>query len=59
MVQVGRQDTAVVYLVLDGEQPIGQVVAPAGAPVLRPGARTVLLRRGHGLDGSAAGDLDG
>jgi hypothetical protein len=45
MVQLCRQDT-VVYMVLDGERPIGRVVAPAGEPMLGPGAETVLLRRG-------------
>ena len=44
MVLLCRQDT-VVYMVLDGERPIGRVVAPAGEPMLGPGAETVLLRR--------------
>jgi hypothetical protein len=44
MVQLCRQDT-VVYMVLDGERPIGRVVAPAGEPMLGPGAETVLLQR--------------
>lgn len=44
MVQLCRDDT-VVYMVLDGERPIGQVVAPAGEPMLGPGAGTVLLQR--------------
>jgi hypothetical protein len=35
----------VVYVVLDGDRPIGRVVAPAGEPVLAPGAGTVLLQR--------------
>jgi hypothetical protein len=35
-----------VYTVLDGERPIGRVVAPAGVPILGPGAETVLLQRG-------------
>jgi hypothetical protein len=43
MVQLCRQDK-VVYMV-DGERPIGRVVAPAGEPMLGPGAETVLLRR--------------
>jgi hypothetical protein len=47
MVLLCRQDT-VVYMVLDGERPIGRVVAPAGEPMLGPGAETVLLRRGAG-----------
>jgi len=45
MVQLCRQDT-MVYMVLDDERPIGRVVAPAGEPMLGPGAETVLLRRG-------------
>jgi len=45
MVQLCRQD-AMVYMVLDGERPIGRVEAPAGEPMLGPGAETVLLRRG-------------
>lgn len=36
------------YMVLDGERPIGRVVAPAGEPALGPGAETVLLRRAVG-----------
>ena len=47
MVQLCRQET-MVYMVLDGERPIGRVVAPAGEPMLGPGAETVLLRRGSG-----------
>ena len=45
MVQLCTQDTTV-YMVLDGDRPIGRVVAPAGEPMLGPGAETVLLRRG-------------
>jgi hypothetical protein len=45
MVQLCRQDT-MVYMVLEGERPIGRVVAPAGEPILGAGAETVLLRRG-------------
>jgi hypothetical protein len=45
MVQLCGQDT-VVYTVLDGERPIGRVVAPAGEPMIGAGAETVLLRRG-------------
>ena len=45
MVQLCRQET-MVYMVLDGERPIGRVVAPAGEPTLGLGAETVLLRRG-------------
>ena len=47
MVQLCRDDT-VVYMVLDGDRPIGRVVAPAGEPMLGPGAGTVLLQRGIG-----------
>jgi hypothetical protein len=47
MVLLCRQDTAV-YMVLDGERPIGRVVAPDGEPMLGPGAETVLLRRAVG-----------
>lgn len=46
MVQLSRQDSPAVYVVLDGERPIGRVVAPAGEPALGPGAGTVLLQRG-------------
>lgn len=45
MVQRSRQDSTVVYVVLDGERPIGRVVAPAGEPIIGAGAGTVLLRR--------------
>lgn len=45
MVLLCRQDT-VVYMVLEGERPIGRVVAPTCEPILGPGAGTVLLRRG-------------
>ena len=48
MVQLCRQDT-IVYMVLDGERPIGRVVAPSGEPMLGPGAETVLLQRGPRL----------
>ncbi len=48
MVLLCRQDS-VVYMVLDGDRPIGRVVAPAGEPMLGPGAGTVLLRRGTGI----------
>jgi hypothetical protein len=54
MVQLSRQGSTVVYLLLDGGQPIGRVVAPVGEPVLAPGAGTVLLRRGMGLVGQEA-----
>jgi len=47
MVLLCRQDT-VVYMVLEGERPIGRVVAPTCEPILGPGAGTVLLRRGAG-----------
>jgi hypothetical protein len=39
-----------VYVVLDGERPIGRVVAPTGEPVLGPGAGTILLQRGTGME---------
>jgi hypothetical protein len=52
MVQLCREDTAV-YTVLDGDRPIGRVVAPAGEPMLGPGAGTVLLQRGTGAGARA------
>jgi hypothetical protein len=55
MVQLSRQDSPSVYLVLDGERPIGRVVAPTGEPALGPGAGTVLLQRGADLAGSPTG----
>jgi hypothetical protein len=54
MVKLARQGSTVVYVVLDQERPIGRVVAPAGEPVLGPGAGTVLLQRGTGLAAEAA-----
>ena len=48
MVQLSRQDSATIYLVLDGERPIGRVVAPVGEPALGLGAETVLLLRTPG-----------
>jgi hypothetical protein len=45
MVQLARQGSATIYVVLDGERPIGRVVAPAGEPALGLGAETVLLQR--------------
>jgi len=54
MVRLVRQDTTVVYVVLDDERPIGRVVAPAGEPLQGPGAGTVLLQRDAGLAGEAA-----
>jgi len=45
MVLLARQDSATIYVVLDGERPIGRVVAPAGEPALGLGAETVLLQR--------------
>jgi hypothetical protein len=54
MVQRARQDSTVVYVVLEGGRPIGRVEAPVGEPVLAPGAGTVLLRRGPGLVAEAA-----
>jgi hypothetical protein len=54
MVQLARRDPMAVYVVLDGERPIGRVVAPAGEPVLAPGASTVLLRRELAAEADAA-----
>ena len=48
MVQLSRQGSPAVYQVFDGECPIGLVIAPAGEPLLRAGAATVLLRRDTG-----------
>jgi hypothetical protein len=45
MVQLSRQDSATIYVVLDGARPIGRVVEPSGEPALGPGAETVLLLR--------------
>ena len=45
MVQLASQNPASIYVVLDGERPIGRVVAPAGKPALGRGAETVLLQR--------------
>ena len=47
MVQLAKRDPTTIYLVLEGNQTIGRVIAPAGEPVLGPGAGTVLLRRGQ------------
>jgi hypothetical protein len=47
MVQLAKRDPTTVYELLEGNQAIGRVVAPAGEPVLAPGAGTVLLRRGQ------------
>jgi hypothetical protein len=46
MVQLSTQGSTLVYVMLDGERPIGQVVAPVGKPATGPGAGTVLLKRG-------------
>lgn len=48
MVQLARQDSAAVYVVLEDQRPIGRVVAPAGEPALGAGGRTVLLQRDVG-----------
>ena len=48
MVRLAKQDSTVVYAVLDDERLIGRVVAPTGEPELGPGAGTVLLQRGPG-----------
>ncbi len=53
MVRLAREDSTVVYAVLDDERLIGRVELPAGEPRLGPGAGTVLLRRGA-KPGSAA-----
>jgi hypothetical protein len=45
MVRLATQDPTAVYVVIDGGRAVGRVVAPAGAPVLAPGAGTVLLQR--------------
>lgn len=44
MVQLSRLVGAV-WVMLDGDRPIGQVVDPAGLPALGPGGDTVLLLR--------------
>jgi hypothetical protein len=46
MVQLSTQGSTLVYTMLDGERPIGRVVAPLGEPGVGPGAGTVLLQRG-------------
>jgi hypothetical protein len=53
MVQLAKQDPTTVYVVLEGDRAIGRVVAPAGEPVLAPGAGTVLLRREHPANAAA------
>jgi hypothetical protein len=46
MVQLRTQDLVTVYEVVDGTgRPIGEVVQPAGEPVMGLGAGTVLLVR--------------
>jgi len=45
MVQLAKRGPTMVYVLLEGDRPIGRVVAPAGEPVLGAGAGTVLLRR--------------
>ena len=46
MVQLRKQEPVTVYQVLDGAgRPIGEVVQPAGEPVIGRGASTVLLVR--------------
>ena len=52
MVQLARWDPTTIYVLLEGNHTIGRVVAPAGEPVLAPGAGTVLLRRGQ-IDAAA------
>ena len=46
MVQLAERDPMIVYVVLDGDRPVGRVVAPTGEPILALGAGTVLLQRG-------------
>jgi hypothetical protein len=53
MVQLAKRDPTTVYVVLEGDRAIGRVVAPAGEPVLGPGAGTVLLRREQSADAAA------
>ena len=53
MVQLAKREPTKVYVVLEGDRAIGRVVAPAGEPVLAPGAGTVLLRREPATDAAA------
>jgi hypothetical protein len=53
MVQLALRERTV-YVLLEDERPIGQVVAPVGEPVLAWGAGTVLLRREPKRRGAAA-----
>jgi hypothetical protein len=53
MVRLAMRDPTTVYVVLEGDRAIGRVVAPAGEPVLAPGAGTVLLRRERPADAAA------
>ena len=53
MVQLAKREPTKVYVVLEGNRAIGRVVAPAGEPVLAPGAGTVLLRREPAVDAAA------
>ena len=46
MVQLAKQDPTRIYVVTEGDRTIGRVVAPAGEPILAPGAGTVFLSRG-------------
>jgi hypothetical protein len=45
MVQLAKQDPTRVYVLIEGDRPIGRVVAPLGTPILAPGAGTVFLSR--------------
>jgi hypothetical protein len=45
MVQLSTQGSTLVFMMLDGERPIGRVVAPVGEPWVGRGAGTVLLQR--------------
>ena len=53
MVQLAKREPTKVYVVLEGDRAIGRVVAPAGEPVLAPGAGTVLVRRNRPADAAA------
>ncbi|HEX3234772.1 MAG TPA: hypothetical protein VHR41_11290 [Gemmatimonadales bacterium] len=46
MIQLRKREPVTVYEVLDGAgRPIGEVVQPAGQPIMARGAGTVLLVR--------------
>lgn len=54
MVRLAKRDPMTVYMVLEDGRAIGRVVAPAGVPILGPGAGTVLLQRGVEVAAEAA-----